>query len=282
MPWYYINDAGTQPEGPFQFSELATKFQQGAIDVDTFVWHGKRVKEWTKISEVGGLAEKLRRHKLKTETPRSSRGSVADMSFPERRSNSHRSRQTPNFAKKESLSEDALGQGPGHKSSLEEFKDSLRNAKSDDLIRQLWESKKSNVDNLTANIVTDAASIAGSRHDRMKSTDNNKSAVSDRMVQIANLLVKTQDELERQKQENEIILKENRDQKGKMAELESKLKKEMLSKQTLRKQWKKAQTEYESEIKQYQSQLDIFFAAETELNEFSDDKSIQINLSFVE
>ena len=41
-------------------------------------------------------------------------------------------------------------------------------------------------------------------------------------------------------------------------------------KNNLRKQWKKAQIGYEAEIKQYQSQLDIFFAAETELgNEYN-------------
>ncbi len=45
-------------------------------------------------------------------------------------------------------------------------------------------------------------------------------------MQVANLLVKTQDELERKAKENDIILQENRNHKARMAELEQKLKKE--------------------------------------------------------
>jgi len=246
MPWYHINVDGNQ-EGPFQFADLAGRFQSKQIDADTFVWHGKKVKEWSKIGDVPGLQQKLNRP-LKQKL--NSRGSVVDLNFPERKT-STRSR---------------AGTVP------------LQNV---------------------------------SRYSRSRTVQKHRrynSAMGERMVQIANLLVKTQDELERQKKENEIILNENREQKSKMADLESKLKKEMQSKQTLRKQWKKAQSEYESEIKQYQSQLDIFFAAETELNDvfasptpwlgtlggigggqfgyaesvFSDDKSIQINLSYVE
>lgn len=300
MPWYHINLDGDQ-EGPFQFQELAERFQSKQIDIDTFVWHGKKVKEWSKIVDVPGLQQKLNRP-IK---PKDSRGSVVDL-FTERKSSTRsRAGTVPDFARMAST--ESLGQGPGdtkNSQSLKEFRDSLKNTNQDDLIKQLWMHKRSS--------------------SLKQAPEANNSAVGERMVQIANLLVKTQDELERQKKENEIILNENREHKSKMAELESRLKKEVSSKQTLRKQWKKAQSEYESEIKQYQSQLDIFFAAETELNDlvmanvnidtmqidqdafasstpwlgtlggigggqfgyaesvFSDDKSIQINLSYVE
>merc|ERR1719471_57584 len=203
MPWYYINLDGDQ-EGPFQFQELAERFQSKQIDADTFVWHGKKVKEWSKIGDVPGLQQKLNRP-LKQKL--NSRGSVVDLNFPERKTSTRsRAGTVPDFARMTST--DSLGQGPGEQklpSSLKEFQELHQSTNQDDLVKQIWHLKKSN--------------------SLRQNSDN--SAMGERMVQIANLLVKTQDELERQKKENEIILNENREQKSKMADLESKLKKEM-------------------------------------------------------
>merc|ERR1719204_2852081 len=151
--------------------------------------------------------------------------------------------------------------------SLGQFRDSIKDDDRNTLVQKLLQMKEEN--------------------EKLK--DNPKAIgeteVRERLVQVANLLVKTQDQLERKSKENEIILQEVRSHKSRMADLEQKLKKEMQIKNNLRKQWKKAQIEYEAEIKQYQSQLDIFFAAETELNNDADSdgrSEIQLNLSFVE
>lgn len=261
--WFYINEAGTEPEGPFTLANLAQFFKQKKITTQSFVWHGKRVKDWTKISQVKGLTERLKRSQQGGHAP-SSRGSVAELFSA-----------GPRFsATNETVSEEVVVGEPGatpgrfRSMSMGHYQETLKENDKETLIKKLLRMKEQN-EQLKE---SPKASIS-------------QTEVGERLVQVANLLVKTQDEVERQRNENDIILQENRNHKARMAELEQKLKKEMQTKNNLRKQWKKAQLEYESEIKQYQSQLDIFFAAETELNNEMDDdgrSEIQLNLSFVE
>jgi len=263
--WFYINAASTEPEGPCTLAQLATFFKQKKITAETFVWHGKKVKEWTKINQVKGLAERLKRPAGGHHANQSSRGSVAELFSASPRFN-------PLVLPNESHSEIIHGESTSHPTkmrslSMSRYRDSLRENDRETLMKKHLHLKE---ENEKIKVKPPRESIT-------------QTEVGGRLVQVANLLVKTQDELERKSKENEIILQENRNHKARMAELEQKLKNEMQIKNNLRKQWKKAQIGYEAEIKQYQSQLDIFFAAETELGNDSDGRSeIQLNLSFVE
>jgi len=265
--WFYINEAGTEPEGPFTLADLAQFFKQNQITPDTFVWHGKRVKEWTKINQVKGLAERLQRSTVERGHPnQSSRGSAAELFSAGPRFNTGTMKDS---AYSEEVHVGEPGATPGRIRSVSlGYRDSIKDDDRNTLVQKLLKLKEEN--------------------EKLKDNPKASAAISQteagqRLVQVANLLVKTQDELERKSKENDIVLQENRSHKSRMADLEQKLKKEMQIKNNLRKQWKKAQIEYEAEIKQYQSQLDIFFAAETELNNDSDGRSeIQLNLSFVE
>jgi len=266
--WFYINEAGTEPEGPHTLANLSIFFKQRQITGDTFVWHGRRVKEWTKIDQVPGLANRLNRSQP-GHANQSSRGSVAELFSAGPRFNSVPGMQGMNTAMSEEIGgEPEPTPGKMRSMSVGIFRNQIQDDDRETLIAKLLKMKEEN--------------------ERLKEVSSSpvgaNSPNNPKLVQVAQLLVKTQDELERKSKENDIILQENRNHKARMAELEQKLKKEMQIKNNLRKQWKKAQIGYEAEIKQYQSQLDIFFAAETELgNELSDGRSeIQLNLSFVE
>jgi len=248
--WFYINEAGTEPEGPHTLAKLSIFFKQKTITIDTFVWHGKRVKEWTKISQVPGLAQRLNRSQP-GHANQSSRGSVAELFSAGPRFHSIPGLQGMNTTAR---SEEIGGEPeptPGKMRSMSVglSRDQLQEDNRETLIAKLLKMKEENEMLKEVSKEPNAANLP-----------NNP-----KLVQVAQLLVKTQDELERKSKENDIVLQENLNHKARMAELEQKLKKEMQIKNNLRKQWKKAQIGYEAEIKQYQSQLDIFFAAETEL-----------------
>lgn len=285
MPWYYITEAGSQPDGPYVLTQLAAKFQAGELTADTYVWHGKRVKEWTKIQHVKGLSEKLAR--INNTAGNSSRGSIMDMTsvagsvaaYP----GSMNVQKTNTTAMIESVSEDvgvlrrrSSSSRTGERQRTQRAKSATYTANGhENLTRQ----------QLVVKVLDMQKEIEGLRSTNAQARRSlSKDESSQRMVQIANLLCKTQDDLERKKQETEKVIQDNHEQEMRIQELETHLINEKQEKDYLRKQWKRAQREYEQEIKQYQAQLDIFFAAETELNNdvFSDEQSIQINLSYVE
>lgn len=288
MPWYYITEAGSQPDGPYVLTQLAAKFQAGELTADTYVWHGKRVKEWTKIQHVKGLSEKLAR--INNTAGNSSRGSVMDLtaqgSSSKYRStagypNSMNVQNTKTTTMVDSVSEDvgvlrrrSSGSRSGGRERTQRAKSATfsghESLNRNQLIVKVVEQQKE-IEDLKATTAQARRSLS-------------KDESSQRMVQIANLLCKTQDDLERKKQETEKVIQDNHEQEMRIQDLETQLTNQKTEKDYLRKQWKRAQREYEQEIKQYQAQLDIFFAAETELNNdvFSDEQSIQINLSYVE
>ena len=58
MPWYYVRDKNT--EGPIKESELGELFRNGIVTESTFVWNNKKAHEWTQLSKVPGLIDRLR------------------------------------------------------------------------------------------------------------------------------------------------------------------------------------------------------------------------------
>lgn len=422
MPWYYVNDTGKPPEGPFQVRELADKFQNGGISGETYVWHRRKVREWKPIKEIKWLEQKL--SGVNSRVAQSSRGSVAEifqevpqlnnspitpnpqnhntntnnnkinnsLTTPKRRAVNQRNvntkqRTTPRVStprvsirnransagsqrsiqarnsyirtekkvlkqKERETYENPYRKSISTHTSENPYRKSFSTHTSENPYRKSFSTHASGrVKKLSSRSTSEplskllqdmgtthkATEDLGLGHDiwskKEKSTplddydskrligyeaseidapytlgqndlvtriqrlerENaelkeikkprpslSRDEISERMVQIANLLCIKTSELEEKAKEYRQVLKEKHVFMTEITQLKTQLQVERETTQHLRRQWKKAQNEYEREIRQYQAQLDIFFAAETELNEFSDEQSIQINLSYVE
>lgn len=422
MPWYYVNDTGKPPEGPFQVRELADKFQNGEISGETYVWHRRKVRDWKQIKEIQWLEQKLSGVNIRV--AQSSRGSVAEifqevpqlknspttpngqnknpyrksfnthgsdnnvntLTTPKRRVvnqrnvNTNKHRITPRVNSSPRVSSRNRANSAGSQRSIQARNSHIRTEKnpyirksfsaraSENPYRKSFSSHASGrVKKKTYRSTSEPLSKLlqdmgvpqkgtedlGQGHDiwskkeksappgdydpkrlvgyepseidapyTLKQNDLvtriqklerenaelkeikkprpslSRDEISERMVQIANLLCIKTSELEEKAKEYRQVLKEKHESMTEVTQLKTQLQVERENTQLLRRQWKKAQNEYEREIRQYQAQLDIFFAAETELNDvmseafsdasqyifykFSDEQSIQINLSYVE